>query len=63
MQYVVARARMAGMNMDWSIGINGLTFSAAQVYAILGGACVLFTLVLVAAGIAVAMITRRRREE
>ena len=54
---------MAAMNMDWSFGINGITFSAAQVYAILGGACVLFTLVLVAAGIAVAMATRRRREE
>ena len=49
--------------MDWNIGINGVTFTAAQVYAILGGACVLFVLFLVAAGIAVAMITRRRREE
>jgi hypothetical protein len=49
--------------MDWNIGINGITFSAAQVYAITGGACVLFTLVLVAAGITLVMATRRRREE
>jgi hypothetical protein len=51
------------MNMDWNIGINGVTFTAAQVYAILSGACVLFLLLLVAAGIAFAMMTRRHREE
>jgi len=55
--------RIAGMRMDWSIGFNEITFSAPQVYTILGGACILFTLVLVVAGIVVALVTNRRRED
>jgi hypothetical protein len=51
------------MNMDWNFSINGITFTAAQVYAIVGGVCVLFTVVVVAAGILAAMATRRRREK
>jgi len=51
------------MRMDWSIGFNEITFSAPQVYTILGGACILFTLVLVVAGIVVALVTNRRRED
>lgn len=47
--------------MDWDFYVKAVTMSLGQVFSILDGIWVLFTLVLVATGVVVAMVTRRRR--
>ena len=54
--------RLAGMNWD-SITVNGITFSKPLVYLILSGGCAPFTLILIAAAVAMLLAIRRRKEE